>query len=844
MSGTQAFANEADPNKPVVEAGTEVESKETPVETVQVGDEILEIVNLEELTTPLFTADSVTGMYTVGKTADGRVIQASAVSDQFSRAAGNVHGEIISIVIGGVLYEGVKITIDGKGALCIDQNLRAPFEANVPYDNGAPYENVGVKAILANGAYGPLNPNPTDEEIILTEIAMRNWLTGKTTPSEAVSNSHPYVANLIAKAEAGDYFDKKISLSSNSVTSDIVGKEQVSKTITITGDADNYVSIPVPQGVTLTNLSTGEKVTNGTAKVHGGQQFNMSASLAYNQKYQSGTLQSAFGAYAALMFTPFDAGYQRLMQGKFTDPISIPGFEVDFFARQGKFKLKKTSDISNLPMGNVGFVVNMSTGERLEMETNASGETPESKDFDFGVTGEVTEVKTPAGYVALENPIPFAIEAGETIEIAVVNKIQMGFVEGQKFEEVYEAEPTWVEGKPIYARNPAANREFDIVRLNDHTLPDFQTVIGKTGEIADHVKTDENGNFKSNVELFIGEQNKYKLVETNVPDNYRDPSDVQTEFAIPYGNNTEKLVLFDQGEIDNMLKTTNVTFNKKNPIDLTGLNLAGAQFLVQGLTNDVKFMFTTENTSTLLKLLADKGTATYMFTEVKRPDGFGPVPGETDTRIVTVTDGQDLTIDWENMPLVTEKPKVGISTRAHTGDGKTNTFVWGEEATFYDDSKLTHENIPNGTNRFYETKLFANYKNAEGKVITEMVWTSGKIGYTVTDKEMTEQVIAEYDYRKDPKADKNTEWFFAEDGFNEEGEKDTEHNPDGKDPEQMLRPVVKPTTPTTPNKSTGSFPNTGEQAGIAGMVIGSMMIVTLLGYVVLDARKKAAAEKE
>ncbi|MFD1902859.1 SpaA isopeptide-forming pilin-related protein [Enterococcus termitis] len=203
-------------------------------------------------------------------------------------------------------------------------------------------------------------------------------------------------------------------------------------------------------------------------------------------------------------------------------------------------------------------------------------------------------------------------------------------------------------------------------------------MVGKQGEVVDHIVTDKDGNGSSNLELYIGSQNKYKLVETNTPENYRDPSAVQTEFSIPYGNNTEKLVLFDQGEIDNELKTTNITFNKKNALDLSGLNLAGAEFLVQGVTNDVKFKLTTETTGSLLKVLADKGTATYTFTEVKRPDGFGQVTGDTDTRIVTVTDGQDMTIDWENMPIM---PKIG--TKAHGENGEKD-FDPTVDNTLYD----------------------------------------------------------------------------------------------------------------------------------------------------------------
>ncbi|MFD1902669.1 collagen binding domain-containing protein [Enterococcus termitis] len=411
-----------------------------------------------------------------------------------------------------------------------------------------------------------------------------------------------------------------------------------------------------------------------------------------------------------MIFEPVNVDAQSVVKaGWLKDPLKVENVQATFFARQGKFKLKKTSEISNLPMEAVGFVVKLSNGETLELETKADGYTAESKDYDFGTIGEVTEVKTPAGYVALDKPIQFTIVAGETIEVAIENKVQKGKLIFQKFEEVYNPQETWEAGKPIYDRNPVYNREFDLVRVNDHTLPDGKTIVGKQGEVVDHIVTDKDGNGSSNLELYIGSQNKYKLVETNTPENYRDPSAVQTEFSIPYGNNTEKLVLFDQGEIDNELKTTNITFNKKNALDLSGLNLAGAEFLVQGVTNDVKFKLTTETTGSLLKVLADKGTATYTFTEVKRPDGFGQVTGDTDTRIVTVTDGQDMTIDWENMPIM---PKIG--TKAHGENGEKD-FDPTVDNTLYD--SIHYEGVEVGKEKTLVTKIV---EVGTGKIIKEI----------------------------------------------------------------------------------------------------------------------------
>lgn len=145
-------------------------------------------------------------------------------------------------------------------------------------------------------------------------------------------------------------------------------------------------------------------------------------------------------------------------------------------------------------------------------------------------------------------------------------------------------------------------------------------------------------------------------------------------------------------------------------------------------------------------------------------------------------DGKEKTQDLT--PIVPDKPEVEISTKAHTGDGKTQTFTWGEEMTPYDDVAIKHTNIKPGTKRGFETILVAVTPDGKGKD----VWTSGIKEYEVAEKETLETVKAEYDYKKDPKG---TRYYFKEIGYNKDGDKftkDTEHNMDGKEKSQDLTP--------------------------------------------------------
>ncbi len=178
----------------------------------------------------------------------------------------------------------------------------------------------------------------------------------------------------------------------------------------------------------------------------------------------------------------------------------------------------------------------------------------------------------------------------------------------------------------------------------------------------------------------------------------------------------------------------------------------------------------------------------YYFKEIGYSKDGDKYKKDTDHNMDGKEKTQDLT------PIIPEKPEVKISTKAHTGDGQTQTFTWGDKVTFYDDVTIQHKNIKKGTKRTFETILVAVTPDGKEKD----VWKSGIKEYEVTEKETVERIKAEYDYSKDPKG---TRYYFKEVGYSKDGDKnkkDTDHNMDGKEKTQDLTPVV----PETPKKET------------------------------------------
>ena len=147
----------------------------------------------------------------------------------------------------------------------------------------------------------------------------------------------------------------------------------------------------------------------------------------------------------------------------------------------------------------------------------------------------------------------------------------------------------------------------------------------------------------------------------------------------------------------------------------------------------------------------------------------------------------------EIIPTLPNKPEIDISSQAHTGDNKTQTFIWGEKVKLYDNVKISHKNVDVDTERAFETILVAVTPDGKEKD----TWNSGKIDYKVTKKATAQTVKAEYDYKKDPEG---THYYFKEIGYSKKGKeysKDTEHNFNGNEKSQDITSVI----PTPKKKS-------------------------------------------
>lgn len=793
-------------------------------------------------------------MYEVGETEDGKVILSSAKKLMNSRAVGNVQGDVIRVTIGGVLYEGARITIDGKPAFCIDRELRAPWEIDTPYDSGSPFDNKGAKAIMSYGAYSSFYPSPSDEEVLLTEIALHNYLTGKHTQESAVSNTHPFVWNLIQKALAGDVPETKVNFSKTSVKSDIVGNEQVSEEVTLEG-TNNQVTIDVPVNVTFVNNTTGQKITNGKATVKAGEKFQLKAPLTYNKAYNTGNVKPDKGEFIPIMFTPFPAGYQRLLQGLFSDPTPMIALNVDFFARTGDIKVTKLDkgtgetvpntefDLKNLLDNNVHVVKTDSKGEGL------------LKDILHDTEVEVTETFVPEPYIlAKDNTKKVVVKAGEVTPVEFENERATGKTTLTKQDATTES------NEPLNPTYPLDGAKYGLFKED-----------GKDGVLVEEF---DLGNkltaTKDKLEL-----DTYFWMETKAPVGYK-LDKTKHVVELKYKDQYTPVVVVDALSFDDVIRM-NLDGQKVIQNDTNEMFKNGVEFTMTNQRTGEEFVVTSANVDGKAGYFrfADLPLDDYVLNETKGVDGYRLVDPieikhsynkETESFTFTITDqktgsllheemltqlelSEGINVDLgtyllKNKAIINEKPIVAIATQAHTGDGKTQSFTWGDDLKAYDDVQITHKNIPTGTSRAFETIQVAVYTDKDGKETEKDVWTSGKIDYTVLDKELTERVLSEYDYKKDPEG---TRYYFKELGYSKtpEGEylKDAEHNFDGKEKTQDITPEIKELPKETPVEK-GALPNTGEKVLKVLPYVGTAILLGVASFYIYKNKKRKKEQEK
>lgn len=500
------------------------------------------------------------------------------------------------------------------------------------------------------------------------------------------------------------------------------------------------------------------------------------------------------------------AGNQSVMAGAIDDPN---GTQISLeIVTTGEMKITKLDKETGKPVPNTKFDVEYN-GKKQTVTTDAKGEALVNG-IPHNAKVKATEIFVPAPYVLDKNNTKeVVVKAGKTASVEFKNDVATGKTTLTKEDATTNSD------KPLNPTYPMVGAKYGLFK-EDGTLVKEFTLDEKLTASMD--------------KLDLG---NYYWQETEAPVGYTlDPEKHVVELT--YKDQNTAVVIKDAKSSDDVIRM-NMDGQKVIQNDTNEIFKNGVEFTATNERTQEKTVVTTDNIdgkNGYFKL-GDLPIDDYVITETKGIEGYQNIDPievkhsfdkETATFTFTVTDQKSGNVlneqkitqkelaNGKNVDLGTyvlkdkakpvEVPKVEIATQAHNGDSKDQTFTWGEEMVPYDDVKISHENIPVDTERAFETILVAVTPDGKEKD----VWTSGKVDYTVTDKETMQTVKAEYDYTKDPEG---TRYYFKEIGYSKDGDKykkDTDHNMDGKEKTQDLTPII----PEKPEVKISTKAHTGD----------------------------------
>lgn len=539
------------------------------------------------------------------------------------------------------------------------------------------------------------------------------------------------------------------------------------------------------------NLSQFDVVAQNTANVDFRQSGNKLTITPKSTANSSGTLILKKSLREGTPFIWKKSGSQELISSGVSDPSK---YKIDFeIVTTGEMKIVKLDKETGKPVPNTKFEVEYN-GKKQTVTTDTKGEAI-VKNIPHNAKVKATEIFVPAPYVLDKNNTKeVVVKAGKTASVEFKNEVATGKT------TLIKEDKTTNSDKPLNPTYPMVGAKYGLFKENGTLLKEF-TLDEKLTASMD--------------KLDLG---TYYWQETEAPAGYTlDPEKHVVELT--YKDQNTPVVIKDSESIDDVIRM-NLDGQKVIQNETNEIFKNGVEFTATNERTQEKTVVTTANVdgkNGYFKF-GNLPIDDYIITETKGVEGYQSIDPievkhsydkESDTFTFTVTDqksGNVLNTEQftqkdlskgENVDLGTytlkdkatpiDTPWVDIVSIAHTGDGKTRSFIWGKEVKLYDDVKISHKNIPLGTKRAFEDILVAVTPDNQEKD----VWSSGKIDYKVANENMTQRVETNYDYKKDPEG---TRYFFKVIGYSKvsdtEYKQDTEHNFDGNQKNQEIIPTL------------------------------------------------------
>jgi len=317
-------------------------------------------------------------------------------------------------------------------AYCLEPKLASPVSSDYIYNEVT--TNVGLAKALyyAHGGPGSIGEDSYIASLGLDGAAQYiishcvvayfygdpDWNYGLNDAGIAYCNGFiDYINNAL------NVPDINLSFSTNILTAVSKGNYQETNQTTLNGDSRNYITVNLPTGVTLCNVTKGT-TSIGNVKVFGGDTFYLTAGLdlasTQDAQWSSDDLYGSITTRFVPLIFNSPSGSQTLSSWTdIFDQRNSVSFSVKWL-ESGKIKIIKTSEdgiIAGLRFKITGNDVNetVTTGSdgTIEIDNLASG------------TYTITEVFTPDRYEQPETKT-VTVEIGKTATVAFKNVLKRG----------------------------------------------------------------------------------------------------------------------------------------------------------------------------------------------------------------------------------------------------------------------------------------------------------------------------------------------------------------------------------------------------------------------------------
>lgn len=455
-------------------------------------------------------------------------------------------------------YDTGKFTVGGRTAFCIEHKKLSP-KTGTSYTTST-WNNDVAKKILYYGYQGQRPWNKFQGDVharMLTSFAMSYLIQGRFSGDSYVWGSGR-LNEFINYCKAASLPNTNISFSKSSVTAYVEGNVQRTENIKFNaGDSSNTVVIRVPSGITLHNISTGAKVTNGNATIKGGQSFYISAPLSKTGSWSTGSLTGTLKTVTSVTRVNPSGNVQDLAYANYgVDTGKRVSLNVNFLSK-GKLNLIKTSANPEITNGSSCYSFegaefgvysnpNVTSGLVGKLVADKTGKT-NALDLNAG-TYWVKELKAPKGYALSSEVKKVQVSAGKTTTVTFADIPQtdpIGILLGKIDKETNSNKPQGsasLQGAEFTVKYYGGlwEKDIDPATLGQNPVRTWVFKTDQDGEcyydVADLVSGDDlyvsaNGDFS----LPIG---TITIQETKAPEGYLINHEVFVRQITPEGNAT------------------------------------------------------------------------------------------------------------------------------------------------------------------------------------------------------------------------------------------------------------------------------------------------------------------